>query len=73
MKFTIVAALAFASRALASTPAGTGTNNGYYYSFWTDGAGSVTYNNDAAGAYDVTVCSKQYTQRLVFNYCAPLD
>ncbi|KAF9691637.1 hypothetical protein EKO04_010356 [Ascochyta lentis] len=37
-----------------STPAGTGTNNGFFYSFWTDGQGSVTYNNGAAGKYDVT-------------------
>jgi endo-1,4-beta-xylanase len=36
-----------------STPAGTGTNNGFFYSFWTDGKGSVTYNNGAAGKYDV--------------------
>lgn len=37
-----------------STPAGTGTNNGFFYSFWTDGQGSVTYNNGDAGKYDVT-------------------
>jgi len=36
------------------TATGQGTNNGFFYSFWTDGQGSVTYNNDAAGQYDVT-------------------
>ncbi|CAO2651375.1 Nn.00g039450.m01.CDS01 [Neocucurbitaria sp. VM-36] len=36
-----------------STPAGTGTHNGFFYSFWTDGKGSVTYNNGAGGSYDV--------------------
>ncbi|KAI0543600.1 concanavalin A-like lectin/glucanase domain-containing protein [Xylaria curta] len=36
------------------TSPGTGTNNGFFYSFWTDGQGSVTYNNGARGSYDVT-------------------
>ncbi|RDL36502.1 Endo-1,4-beta-xylanase [Venustampulla echinocandica] len=35
------------------TPSSTGTNNGFYYSFWTDGAGQITYTNGAAGSYNV--------------------
>ena len=37
-----------------STASSTGTNNGFYYSFWTDGGGSVTYTNGAAGLYTVS-------------------
>ncbi|KAF9894830.1 hypothetical protein FE257_004451 [Aspergillus nanangensis] len=36
-----------------STPSSTGYSNGYYYSFWTDGGGSVTYTNGNAGSYSV--------------------
>jgi endo-1,4-beta-xylanase len=30
-----------------------GTNNGYYYSFWNAGGGSVQYQNLAQGEYKV--------------------
>ncbi|KAH8178824.1 glycosyl hydrolases family 11 domain-containing protein [Sarocladium implicatum] len=35
------------------TPTGTGTDNGFFYSFWTDGAGSINYQNGQAGSYTV--------------------
>lgn len=31
----------------------TGTNNGYYFSFWTDNANSVTYTNGAGSRFDM--------------------
>jgi len=36
------------------TASSTGTNNGFYYSFWTDGGAEVTYTNENAGEYSVT-------------------
>jgi endo-1,4-beta-xylanase len=35
------------------TSSQTGYNNGYYYSFWTNGAGSVEYTNGPGGEYSV--------------------
>jgi endo-1,4-beta-xylanase len=35
------------------TTSSTGYNGGYYYSFWTDGAGSVAYDNWDTGTYHV--------------------
>lgn len=38
----------------SGTPNSTGTNNGYYYSFWSDGGADVTYTNKAGGEYSVS-------------------
>ncbi|EPS30259.1 putative endo-beta-1,4-xylanase [Penicillium oxalicum 114-2] len=37
----------------AITKSQTGMNNGFYYSFWTNGGGQVSYTNGAAGQYSV--------------------
>ncbi|PNS17883.1 hypothetical protein CAC42_6 [Sphaceloma murrayae] len=36
-----------------NTPSSQGTSNGYFYSFWSDGQGSVQYTNGAGGSYSV--------------------
>ncbi|KAL4260847.1 Endo-1,4-beta-xylanase [Pleurotus pulmonarius] len=40
-------------QARAGTPSATGTSNGFYYSWWTDGAADATYTNGAAGQYSI--------------------
>jgi endo-1,4-beta-xylanase len=40
-------------QARAGTPSSTGTSNGYYYSWWTDGAATATYTNGAGGQYSI--------------------
>ncbi|RYP73970.1 hypothetical protein DL771_003281 [Monosporascus sp. 5C6A] len=35
-------------------PAGTGTHDGFFYSYWTDNQGYVDYNNGPRGSYSVT-------------------
>jgi endo-1,4-beta-xylanase len=36
-----------------SVKPGQGRSNGFFYSFWKDSSGSVTYTNRAAGGYSV--------------------
>ena len=45
--------------ARTGTPSSTGTSGGFYYSFYTDGTGDVTYTNGAAGEYSVTWSGNQ--------------
>jgi endo-1,4-beta-xylanase len=42
-----------ASLATRGTPSVTGLNNGYFYYFYTSGAGDVTYTNLNNGSYEV--------------------
>jgi endo-1,4-beta-xylanase len=53
---TATSALAFPGNYTlrSGTPSSTGTNNGFYYSFWTDGGAAITYTNKNAGEYSVT-------------------
>jgi endo-1,4-beta-xylanase len=58
LSFTAIVGILAAPSELLSlrsgTPSSTGTSNGYYYSFWTDGGAAVTYTNGAGGEYSVT-------------------
>jgi len=53
----VVSATPVVDKSLAprsGTPSSTGTDGGYYYSFWTDGGADVTYTNKGGGEYSVT-------------------
>ena len=39
--------------ARAGTPSSQGTNNGCFYSWWTDGGAQATYTNGNGGSYSV--------------------
>lgn len=38
----------------SGTPSSTGYSNGYYYSWWTDGAAQATYTNGGGGQYSLS-------------------
>nr|CDS82539.1 glycoside hydrolase family 11 enzyme [uncultured eukaryote] len=43
----------FGLLARSGTPSATGTSNGFYYSWWTDGAAQATYTNGGGGQYSL--------------------
>jgi endo-1,4-beta-xylanase len=50
---TLCFAVAAAALATTTVTAETGTNGGYYYSFWTDNGSPVQYKNGPGGQYSV--------------------
>lgn len=41
----------YSLEARAGTPSSSGTHDGFFYSWWTDGASQATYTNGAKGNY----------------------
>jgi endo-1,4-beta-xylanase len=49
-----VSAFPFSNLTVRSTGQGTGTDGGYYYSYWNSGSADVTFNLLGGGGYSVT-------------------
>lgn len=52
-KLVLLVTLAAAAVSGAGTPSSEGWNNGFYYSWWTDGQAQATYTNGPAGQYSL--------------------
>ena len=59
MWFAILLALCLHAIGTQADPALTGYSGGYWYQFWTDGTGNVTYHNGAKGEYSMTWTGNQ--------------
>ena len=51
--------LALLERGVQTSP-GTGTHDGFFYSFWTDNQGQVTYNNEVCSPHPVILINTDF-------------